>query len=59
MNYPVLYTAGNGSRIGVLSDVVSGSCKVVEQLNTSFEMSMQYPINGKYFGSLSLYNVIR
>ena len=46
--FPVLFDSyavnfsNNG--IGVLSDVIT--CEVVEELNTSFELEMQYPITG-------------
>ena len=59
MNYPTLYATGLGSFLGVLSDVVNGTCKVTEQLNTSFEMVMQYPINGSHFNEIQLYSVIK
>nr|DAO63026.1 MAG TPA: tail protein [Caudoviricetes sp.] len=63
MNYPILYPVGarafTGKGLGVLSGVIDGSCKVVEQLNTSLEMSMQYPVNGKHFSDIQLYSVIR
>lgn len=63
MNYPILYPVGarsfTGFGLGILCDVVENSCKVTEQLNTSFEMSMQYPINGRHFSDIQLYSVIR
>lgn len=63
MDYPILYAVGSiswsGNGLGALVDVVKDSCKVVEQLNTSFEMSMQYPITGRHFTEIKLHSIIK
>ena len=42
--------------LGVLSDAVS--CKVVEQLNGSFELSMTYPLSGNHYSDIQLDRII-
>lgn len=57
---PILYSATetefttNG--LGALSDV--SSCVVSEERNGSYELEMQYPINGLHYGDIKLDNII-
>lgn len=54
MSYPILYTstetafATNG--VGILSDAIS--CTVTEERNGSYELQMQYPMDGLHFAGL-------
>lgn len=55
MSYPILYqsteTAFDTNGIGILSDAVS--CVVTEERNGSFELEMQYPLNGVHYGHIA------
>lgn len=55
MSYPILFTPGttdfSGVGIGVIKDATE--CKVREQLNGTFELSMTYPIEGDLMSSIS------
>ena len=42
--------------IGALSDAIS--CKVVEELNGSYELTMQYPVTGLHFSDIILNRLI-
>lgn len=57
---PILFesteTAFSTNGLGRLSDAVS--CTVTEQRNGSFELSMQYPINGIHYGELQTRRII-
>ena len=51
MSYPILYSATetnfNHNGIGILGHCVS--CEVTEEANGSFELAMQYPMDGVHF----------
>lgn len=55
MSYPILYqsteTAFDTNGIGILSDAVS--CVVTEARNGSFELEMQYPLDGVHYGHIA------
>ena len=57
---PVLYkeeeTEFITQGIGALSDAIS--CKVVEELNGSYELTMQYPVTGLHFSDIILNRLI-
>lgn len=42
--------------IGVLRDAIS--CKVTEELNGSFELEMEYPINGQHYNDIEIRRII-
>lgn len=57
---PILFaensTTFSSNGIGRLSEALS--CEVTEERNGQFELSMMYPMTGKYFGSIALRNII-
>lgn len=61
MSYPILYnpteTAFDHNGCGILGDCAS--CLVTEEANGSFELSMQYPMDGIHFESIQSRSIIK
>lgn len=58
---PILYAATEklfkSQGLGALVDVIS--CKVIEERNGSYELTMTYPLNGQHFEDLELSRIIK
>lgn len=58
---PVLYksdaTVFTSNGIGVLTDAID--CKVTEQINDAYELSMTYPVDGKHFNDIEYNSLIK
>jgi phage minor structural protein len=52
--FPILYSSDatdfSGNGVGILRDVIT--CSVTEELNTSFELVMQYPVVGVHYSDI-------
>lgn len=61
VSYPILYkpteTAFNHNGCGILGDC--SSCLVTEEANGSFELSMQYPMDGIHFEDIQSRSIIK
>jgi phage minor structural protein len=61
VSYPILYkpieTAFNHNGCGILGDCAS--CLVTEEANGSFELSMQYPMDGIHFEDIQSRSIIK
>ena len=58
---PVLYVSTavdfSNNGIGVLADAVS--CVITQELNGQYELQMQYPITGAFYGDIALRSIIK
>lgn len=54
--YPATETAFDSNGLGMLADATD--CTVNEELNTSFELVLKYPVSGALFGDLALRTII-